>query len=704
MNERGSNRTAEPSAARERIATLATALSALAPFAIGLLLSALLPWLVTASAWASGMRPEAAAITLVVCAVAVAAGAIAAKASATFHRHAPYGLAAALTFASLIALPLSADTLSDAPAATASALSLALLIAKQAALPVAALGSALALLGTLDRARTMRWLATGTVVMPLLYPSWIDAGWALDTQARLWFTGFALTAGLVIGAVVLEARSDPVSTSIGNASSRTAILQVATTAAILPPLLTDTATLLLPHALPVSITLLAAIVAAATASRAEAHRNSDAAIPPISLIALVTLVLVACAMPATSSYRASVAAAAMILAVHRVAQALETIEPEVLAGGVALGATAGLGLSLTPLPWSPLSMTLLAALAASPGVVPVESGSRTVRRLTAFALLAIAASMIIATAIDAGGAAARWIIAAIALFLAAILAHYTRFWPERGAFYLMAAVAMAPLLPSSWKTVQTAATAWSPLRLIDRSDGSERRLLQGMARIASEPTKRNEAVDKMFAAVRQLKQAEVGEDTPAPLLVGMIGSLSEGTCATQRGDVVRVFEPDKAIATQATGSRGIARPQRCAPTARIVPGDLRRTLPREPDEAFDVIVMETGAFATPPLHLLTSDQLAVLTAKLAPTGIIAFDIRHDRLDVSRWLTRSISTMSGIQAATVGHELVVLTKSAALAEAIAASPDTNGLERLEPPQRPHHVDLVEALAARWSSRR
>lgn len=704
IDSRHAARTGKPSTARERTATLATALSALAPFAIGVLLAALLPWLVTASAWASGMRPEAAAIPLVVCAIAVAAGAIAAKASATFHRHAPYGLAAALTLASLIALPLSADAMSDAPAATASALSLAMLIAKQATLPVAALGSALSLLGTLDRARTTRWLATGTVVMLLLYPSWIDADWALDIQARLWFAGFALTAGLVIAAVALEERSDPASTSIGNASSPRAILQVAATAAILPPLLTDTATLLLPHATPVCVVLLAVIVAAATASHTGAHRNSDIATPPIGLIALVTLVLVACAMPATSSYRTIVAAAAMIVAVHRVAQALQTIEPEVLAGGVALGAATGFALVLTPLPWSQLSMTLLAALAASPGVVPVDSGSRTVRRLAAFALLAIAASMIIATAIDAGGTAARWIIAALALCLAVILSHHTRFWPERGAVYLMAAVAMAPLVPTSWKAMETASTGWSPLRLIERGDGGERRLLEGMARIASEPGTHNAAIEKAFAAVRQLKQAEAGADAPTPLLVGMIGSTGSSICATHTGDVLRVFEPDAARAAQATGARGIGRLNRCAPTARIVPGDVRQTLTQEPDEAFDVIVMETSAFATPPLHFLTPEQLPVLTTKLAPTGILALDIRHDRLDVSRWLARNVAALSGIQAATVGHDLVVLTKSAALAEAIAAWPDTNGLERLEPPARQHHVDIIEAFATRLSSKR
>lgn len=667
---------------------------------VGVLLFALIPWLWTAAAWASGMRPEALAVVVLVAAVASAVGAMLATAASTAHPSGALVATALLFAASLARLPLAADALTAAPGASATAVSLAASIAALAGLPIATLAASVTLLHRQGGTRAIRRAAAGGTAMLLLYPISIEPAYLPATQAGLWMASFVLVAMLTLVALARDgARPAPPAARGATPSTMLALLHAAIPAAVLPPLLTDVGGAFAPLALPGSVILVATLVPALLTR--SARPTSHPSTPSPSLLVMAGLALLVVVMPAASPFRLLVAVAALILATSLHVRAMLRPEPHLVATGVALGMIVGSLLTRIPLPWPPLSLALMAAVATCPEMHPDRLDARTVRRTAATALIAIAAALLASALVRPFALPARLALALACVPAALFIVHRTRFWPERNIVCLIAALAAAPIVPTSWRSVDVIATAWSPLRKIERLDGSVRHILAANARIAREPsavpTRLVDAVD----VVRRIKQDEFESEpaAPQPLLIGAVGGAGASVCVARSNDVVRVFEADPAIAAISADRRWPTSLSRCATAARIVAGDPRRTLSREPDEAFDVLLLAASAFPAPPLHLLTSDVLAVMIAKLSPTGILALDTGHDRLDLSTWLARELADVRGVQAARVGRDLLLVTRSAAVAGEIAAWPETNGLERLSRPAVPHHFDLVPAVLDR-----
>jgi spermidine synthase len=97
-----------------------------------------------------------------------------------------------------------------------------------------------------------------------------------------------------------------------------------------------------------------------------------------------------------------------------------------------------------------------------------------------------------------------------------------------------------------------------------------------------------------------------------------------------------------------------------------VVGDGRLELARQPERAFDVIVLDAFSSDSVPVHLLTREALGVYLRKLAPGGVIAFHISNRYLDLAPVIggvTRSLGLTGRLQA----HDV-----SRAAAEAGAAS--------------------------------
>ena len=71
----------------------------------------------------------------------------------------------------------------------------------------------------------------------------------------------------------------------------------------------------------------------------------------------------------------------------------------------------------------------------------------------------------------------------------------------------------------------------------------------------------------------------------------------------------------------------------CLARLRVVTGDARLSLAREPDRAFGLIVLDAFSGDAIPLHLLTREALQIYLAKLADEGLIAAHITSKYLDL-----------------------------------------------------------------------
>lgn len=120
-----------------------------------------------------------------------------------------------------------------------------------------------------------------------------------------------------------------------------------------------------------------------------------------------------------------------------------------------------------------------------------------------------------------------------------------------------------------------------------------------------------------------------------PRKIGVIG-LGAGTIAAygENGDQIRFYEINPAVAPIAHNLFTYIRDatQRGA-NISIVEGDARTSLVHEPPQNFDVLVVDAFSGDAIPLHLLTTEAVALYKQHLAPGGILAFHISNQHVDL-----------------------------------------------------------------------
>jgi SAM-dependent methyltransferase len=116
--------------------------------------------------------------------------------------------------------------------------------------------------------------------------------------------------------------------------------------------------------------------------------------------------------------------------------------------------------------------------------------------------------------------------------------------------------------------------------------------------------------------------------------VGIVG-LGAGTLAAygQPGMDITFFELDPAVARIA-GDRALFHYLEDTPAAvRTVLGDARLSLADEPDGTFDLLILDAFSSDAIPVHLLTTEALALYRRTLAPGGMLAFHVSNRYLDL-----------------------------------------------------------------------
>jgi hypothetical protein len=114
--------------------------------------------------------------------------------------------------------------------------------------------------------------------------------------------------------------------------------------------------------------------------------------------------------------------------------------------------------------------------------------------------------------------------------------------------------------------------------------------------------------------------------------IGVVG-LGVGTIAAygRPGDRIRFYEINPAVAPIARHFFTYLRDS--AAMVSIVEGDARSSLAQESPQNFDVLVIDAFSGDAIPLHLLTTEAVALYRRHLAPGGILAFHISNQHVDL-----------------------------------------------------------------------
>jgi SAM-dependent methyltransferase len=111
--------------------------------------------------------------------------------------------------------------------------------------------------------------------------------------------------------------------------------------------------------------------------------------------------------------------------------------------------------------------------------------------------------------------------------------------------------------------------------------------------------------------------------------VGVVG-LGTGTtaCYQQPGQSMTFFEVDPAMERIARDPNLFHYLELAGPDVKVIIGDGRQNLSREPDGTFDLLVLDAFSSDAIPIHMLTREALAMYLRKLAPGGIAMLHISN----------------------------------------------------------------------------
>jgi hypothetical protein len=120
----------------------------------------------------------------------------------------------------------------------------------------------------------------------------------------------------------------------------------------------------------------------------------------------------------------------------------------------------------------------------------------------------------------------------------------------------------------------------------------------------------------------------------AAMPLGIIG-LGVGTvqCYAAPQQQVDFFEINPLVIAIATNRQFFTYLSDCPGQYRIILGDGRLTLAREPDHRYGILVVDAFSSDAIPVHLLTREALQLYFSKLDPNGILAIHITNRHLDL-----------------------------------------------------------------------
>jgi hypothetical protein len=108
------------------------------------------------------------------------------------------------------------------------------------------------------------------------------------------------------------------------------------------------------------------------------------------------------------------------------------------------------------------------------------------------------------------------------------------------------------------------------------------------------------------------------------------GSLS---CFAKPGQGWTAFEIDPVVVRIAKDERLFTFISRCTPDLRIVMGDARLSLAKEPKHTYDLLAIDAFTSDAIPMHLMTEEAFKVYAGALKPGGVLMVHISNRNIDL-----------------------------------------------------------------------
>ncbi len=121
--------------------------------------------------------------------------------------------------------------------------------------------------------------------------------------------------------------------------------------------------------------------------------------------------------------------------------------------------------------------------------------------------------------------------------------------------------------------------------------------------------------------------------------IGVVG-LGAGAlaCYAKEQQHWSLYEIDPLMVDIASNPLYFSYLSQCAPKATMRVGDARLSLEKEPDQQFDLLIMDAFSSDSVPTHLLTKEALELYFKKLKPNGILAFHMTNRHLSLKKVLS------------------------------------------------------------------
>ncbi|HEX2826540.1 MAG TPA: fused MFS/spermidine synthase [Burkholderiales bacterium] len=250
---------------------------------------------------------------------------------------------------------------------------------------------------------------------------------------------------------------------------------------------------------------------------------------------------------------------------------------------------------------------------------------------------------------------------AVVLYLQAVgvLLYVTSGRPALFAGAVLVTVLLTPHIHSSEKILERHRSFFGVHTVVRDESAKFNVLMHGITIHGAQwldPKKRTTPITYFHAdsGIAQIFRV-LGADVKRVAVLGMgAGTLA---CYRAPGRAFTFYEIDPVVVQLARDTRYFTYLSECAPHAKIGIGDGRLSIAGDADGSYDLIVVDTFSSDSVPVHMITREALAIYLSKLAPNGIVVFQVTNQFMDFVPILSR-LAADAGVTGVMPGPQLEI----------------------------------------------
>jgi spermidine synthase len=139
--------------------------------------------------------------------------------------------------------------------------------------------------------------------------------------------------------------------------------------------------------------------------------------------------------------------------------------------------------------------------------------------------------------------------------------------------------------------------------------------------------------------------AEATAAKPTDLHAGVIGmGMGSTTCYAKPGQSWKIFEIDDDVIKAAMNPNLVGFINRCAPDITIIRGDARLKMKEQPNDWFDILLVDAFSSDAIPTHMITKEAIGLFMSKMSDDGVLIVHISNRYLDLGKIVSDSANDL------------------------------------------------------------